>query len=90
MSYRFNLNDRFRSTGYYYVGTVNEYEEEIYQIYWYKDGYSFQANIPKELINKSAFDSQVMLADKNNDNIWNSEINVKTIEYTLNDISQSQ
>lgn len=39
--------------GYYYVQTVDDFQQNIYQIYWVEDGYKFQANIPVSLFSDS-------------------------------------
>lgn len=44
------LEPLYGMSEYYYVQTVDDWNQSIYQIYWVEDEYKFQTNIPVSLI----------------------------------------
>ena len=47
----FGLKPMPNISNYYYSEAVDDYGVDIYQIYWSKDGYCFQLNIPSKIFN---------------------------------------
>ncbi len=71
----FELTEFPYMNGYYYSEAVNDYGENIYQIYWSEDSNCFQLNIPTK-----TFESSDAL-------IHDNHINIDKTEYSSDSIS---
>ena len=57
------LEPLYGMSEYYYVQTVDDWNQSIYQIYWVEDEYKFQANIPVSLIGDPAENDTAVLTE---------------------------
>ena len=69
--------------GYYYVQTVDDMNQSIYQIYWVEDGYKFQANIPTSLIGNFEENDMAVLSGESEKAEYNDILLLEKTEYPI-------